>query len=256
MNARNLTDYKIVQVSDCHVAANRRADYRGLNADRALAGLLPVIRRWQPDLIMVTGDVSEDASPASYGRVAAALNSVGAAVVALPGNHDDPAVMRRYFPQGPWDGPLLTGARGWQLVLLDSTARGEIGGVLSRDHLAALKGGLKRSASEHVLVALHHQPVPVGSPWIDRYALKNPEWLLALLDRDPRVRCITWGHVHQDFSAHRGDVRLLGSPSSVANSIPGKQKFTLDVAGPACRWLKLCRDGTVETGLLRPAASA
>ena len=188
MNSGNLTDYKIVQISDCHVAADRRADYRGLNADRALASQLPVIRRWQPDLILASGDVSEDASPASYGRVAAALCSIVAPVLALPGNHDDPAVMRRYFQQGPWVGPLFSAARGWKLVLLDSTARGEIGGSLPRDHLAALKAGLKRSASEHIMVALHHQPVPVGSPWIDRYALKNPEWLLALLDRDPRVR--------------------------------------------------------------------
>lgn len=254
--AARFTDCKIVQLSDCHVAADRKADYRGLNADRALASLLPAIRRWQPDLVMVTGDVSEDASPASYARVAAALSSIGAPVVALPGNHDDPAVMRRHFPQGPWAGPLFTAARGWQLVLLDSTARGEIGGVLQAEQLAALNEGLKRSASKHVLVALHHQPVPVGSPWIDRYALGQAERLLELLEGDPRVRCITWGHVHQDYSATRGDMLLLGSPSSVANSIPGRPKFTLDVAGPACRWLRLGGEGELETGLLRPALRA
>ena len=252
----SLNGYKIIQVSDCHVSAKRDADYRGSSADRGLAGLLPVMRKWQPDLVVLTGDVSEDASPSSYGRVSAWMDSVGAPVLALPGNHDDPAVMRRYFPRGPWAGPYFAPARGWQVVLLNSTAPGEIGGVISREHLAGLKEGLNRSRSEHVLLALHHQPIPVGSPWIDRYALKNPEWLLALLDRDPRVRCVTWGHVHQEFEAERGGVRMLGSPSSVANSIPGKQKFTLDVAGPAVRWFRLAPDGAFDTGLLRAPSRA
>ena len=44
---------------------------------------------------------------------------------------------------------------------------------------------------------------------------------------------------------------LLGSPSTVANSLPGTEKFALDLAGPACRWLELGLDGSVSTGLMR-----
>jgi hypothetical protein len=49
---------------------------------------------------------------------------------------------------------------------------------------------------------------------------------------------------------------LLGAPSTVANSLPQTRRFTLDLAGPACRWLELGVDGGVETGLLRPAQSS
>lgn len=250
MTRGELTDLRIIQLSDCHVSADRSATYRGLNAERNLAGLLPVIRRWQPDLLLLTGDVSEDASPVSYGRVSALLDSIGAPVLALPGNHDDPAVMRRYFPRGPWDGPLFHGARGWQLALLDSTAPGRIDGVLSRSQLAALKQGLQRSSSDHLLIALHHQPAPVGSPWIDRYPLDDAEWLFGLLDREPRLRAILFGHVHHAIGVERNGIPLLGAPSSVANSLPGREKFTLDVGGPACRWLRLGAGGGIETGIL------
>ena len=113
---------RVLQLSDCHVSAGADADYRGQSADRNLASLLPEIRRWQPDFILLTGDVSEDGSAAAYGRVFAKLNSTGAPVLALPGNHDEPAVMRRYFPQGPWDAPLVRDAKGWKLVLLNSAA--------------------------------------------------------------------------------------------------------------------------------------
>jgi Icc protein len=255
MPTQPLTRFRIIQLTDCHLSANRGSAYRGLDADRSLAGIVKGIRAWQPDLVLLTGDVSEDGSAASYGRMSAALNSAGSPVVALPGNHDDPDMMSRYFFAGPWQGPYFMRARGWQLVLLDSTEPGEVAGRLDHDQLARLKEGLSRSDSDHLLFALHHQPVPVGSPWIDRYPLKNPDWLFALADREPRLRCIVWGHVHQEFRQERNGVALLGSPSSVANSLPGREKFTLDTSGPACRWLELAPDGRFETGLLRAPAN-
>lgn len=241
---------RIVQVSDCHVPHDPATDYRGQSADRNLASLLPAIRRWQPDLLLLTGDVSEEGSAAAYGRVSAQLSTAGAALLALPGNHDDPAAMRRYFPLGPWNGPLQRESRGWQLLLLDSTVPGEVSGRFAPQALERLDRLLGRGAA-HVLLALHHQPVPVGSAWIDRYALESAEAFLDVVDRHPRVRCIVWGHVHQDYEAVRNGVLLLGSPSTAVNSLPKAECFTLDLGGPACRWLELGPDGGVATGLLR-----
>lgn len=242
---------RIVQISDCHVAADAKADYRGQNADRNLASLIPAVRRWQPDLILLSGDVSEDGSAASYGRVSALLNSAGSPVLALPGNHDVPAVMRHYFPLGPWGSPYTRESKNWQLILLDSTVAGKISGQLSAADLQGLDHLLRRSSAENVLLAMHHQPVSMAAPWIDRYALEAPARLFKVIDGNKRIRCITWGHVHQEFQTERKEVLLLGSPSTAANSLPNTKKFTLDLAGPACRWLVLHAGGTVETGCLR-----
>ena len=241
---------RIVQLSDCHVSADPEAAYRGQSADGNLAALLPVIRAWQPEFVLLTGDVSEDASAASYERVAAMLSTAGAPVLALPGNHDKPAVMSRFFPSGPWDGLLELQVKRWQLLLLDSTATDRVSGELAALKLNELKNCLEGSDAEHILVALHHQPVPVNAAWIDRYALESPESLFDALDRDPRIRCICWGHVHQDFRAQRNGVALLGAPSSAANSLPHTNRFTPDPAGPCCRWLELNSNGDVETGIL------
>lgn len=251
MQRDSSTGIRLVQISDCHAASGTGSLYRGLDAVRSLQGLLPAIRSWQPDLLLLTGDVSEDASPASYGRISGLLDLIGIPVLALPGNHDDPDVMKQYFPIGPWEGPWLQAVKGWQFVLLDSTGREEIAGIFPANRLQRLEEGLKHADSRHVLVALHHQPVEVGSPWIDKYALRYSVDLMDLLEGDSRVRCVAFGHVHQDFAAERGSMKLLGSPSSVANSIPGQDKFTLDEGGPACRWLELGRDGGIKTGLLR-----
>jgi Icc protein len=242
---------KILQVSDCHVSADPEAAYRTLNADRNVRTLLPAMRAWSPDLVLLTGDVSEDASPAACARVAEMLGAVGAPVLALPGNHDDPQVMQNHFPQGPWNGPFVQEVGPWLLVLMDSTVRGRVSGCLRQHDLDRLDVHLDASSADFVLVALHHQPVAVNAPWIDRLALENPDGFFRHVDREPRIRCITWGHIHHDFRSKRNGVELLGAPSAAANSLPETDRFTLDPAGPACRWLELYADGRVGTGLLR-----
>ena len=251
MNGVSAERLKLVQLSDCHVSSDPDAEYRGQNAGRSLERLLPAVRGFGPDLLLLTGDVSEDAGAGSYRRVTRLLDTLSIPVHALPGNHDDPSEMQIHFAHGPWSGPWVHEWENWLMVLLDSTAPGVIGGVLSAADLQGLRETLAGSAAEHVLIALHHQPVAIGSPWIDKYALADAEDFLEIVDSDARVRCITWGHVHQDFSGERNGVKLLGSPSSVANGVPGGEKFTLDESGPACRWLALDREGGVDTGLLR-----
>ena len=214
------------------------------------------MRAWDPDLVLLTGDVSEDASPASYARVAVMLGTVGAPILALPGNHDDPGVMQQHFSVGPWQGPRSMEMGNWLVVAMDSTQAGKISGVFSQQTLELLDQQLRESKAEFVLVALHHQPVPVGSLWIDRYALESPERFFNYIDREERIRCITWGHVHHDFRTRHGVIDMLGAPSAVANSLPRKNRFTLDLQGPSCRWLELSSDGTVDTGLLRPVQSS
>jgi Icc protein len=241
---------KIIQLSDCHVAADPDADYRGHNADRNLASVLQAVIEWRPDLVLLTGDVSEDASEASYRRVSRKLAALGAPVLALPGNHDDPAVMRRFFPAGPWQGPHVTRMQRWRLVLLDSTEPGRISGVLDQRSLAWLESEARSNPDCHRLVALHHQPLEVGAPWIDQYRLDSPEPFLAWAEQDSALRCVIWGHVHHAFRCATHGVEWLGAPSTAANSLPGTERFTLDEAGPACRWLKLHPDGRLESGVL------
>ncbi len=185
MNAEAPGDLRVIQVSDCHVSSDPDADYRGTRAGSMLESLLPAVRGFQPDLVLLTGDVSEDFSPESYQRVSGLLSSIDAPLLALPGNHDDPVVMARYFPDGPWRGPLFHSTGRWQCVMLDSTRPGEICGKFSEDHLEALERGLDASDAEHILLALHHQPVEVGSPCFDRYPLRDPEKLLVFWKTNP-----------------------------------------------------------------------
>ena len=177
------------------------------------------MRAWDPDLVLLTGDVSEDASAASYARVAVMLGTIGSPILALPGNHDDPEVMKQHFRQGPWTGPYGKEWERWLIVLLDSTEPGRVSGALNQQALERFDVLLRSSPAQFILVALHHQPVAVDAQWIDRYALENAGAFFNFIGRDRRVRCVACGHVHHDFREVRDGVALLGAPSSVANSL-------------------------------------
>ncbi len=243
---------KIVQLSDCHLQGDPAATYRGENADRNLQKVWASARTWCPDLVLLTGDLSEDASGASYRRLAAMLET-SVPILALPGNHDDGVVMHRYFPRGPWKGPMLYERGNWCIVMTDSTRRGKVGGYFSEKDIDAVARALNQTGQEHLLVALHHQPVSVETPWIDRYPLHDPDRFLDVVCSEPRVRCVLWGHIHHHFATQRDGILMLGAPSTAVNTVPGATRFTADEAGPACRRLELGADGEVVYGQIYAA---
>jgi len=241
--------FRLAQVSDCHLSASPDKPYRGLRADSGLEAVVAAAARWQPDVVLVTGDLSEDASETSYQRLAGQLAKLDVPVWVLPGNHDLPARMQPYFPCGPYPGATTQFAAGWQFLLLDSSRPGRIDGSIDPDQLEQLEQQLKPGVP--ALLALHHQPIAIGSPWIDKYHLAQPDSLLGFVAGHPEIKAVVWGHVHQVFERQIGGARFMSCPSSAANSLPGCERFTHDPAGPACRWLELFDNGGFETGILK-----
>ncbi len=241
---------KVIQLSDCHISADEGESYRGINPRQTLKSLLTVVKTWQPDLLLLTGDLAEDGSKEVYEFLANTLSELAIPVLTVPGNHDSWLHQKENFPFTATGEALHHEVSGWQLILLNSAVKGQISGALSAPVLAGLNC-LLRDQSKPILVVLHHQPVAVDSPWIDRYPLLQPEKLWSLLDGNKSVKAVLWGHIHHEYSAARQGMKLLGSPSTAANSFAARGRFTFDPAGPACRWLKLHPDGQLETGILK-----
>lgn len=247
------TPLRIVQLSDSHLPADPNTPYRRENASANLARVWENARAWAPDLVLLTGDLSEDASEASYERMVRIVDAE-VPILALPGNHDDRERMKKRFPRGPWSGPLAWEAGNWLIVMTDSTVPGRVEGRFSDQAIEEIEAVLSGSDKEHVLLALHHQPVPVEAPWIDRYPLTDPERFLELVDGEPRVRCVLWGHIHHHFALERNGVLFLGGPSTAANSLPRAGRFDPDPAGPSCHRIELGDAGTVAYGQLYASA--
>jgi len=246
---------RVLQISDTHLVANPAQPLMGLNTERCFDATLELLRAHpQPaDLVLVTGDLTHDGSHGGYQRLGSKLATLGIPAYCLPGNHDDPQQMRQTLNSGPVQALLQARHGSWAFLLLDSTQPGMVGGRLDKPELEQLEQTLEQNADHHCLVCLHHQPVPVGSKWLDALGLENADDLFEVLDRHPQVQGLVWGHVHQVYDQERNGIRLLACPSTNAQFLPGAEKFAEDILTPGYRWLELYPDGRIETGVERMA---
>lgn len=240
----------IAQITDCHLPADPQQEYRGINPHENLKAMLQKVGLLKPDLLLASGDLSEDGSQASYEVLQNYFKPLDIPVLALPGNHDDASLLAEAFPGSPTDMISVSEHGSWQIIRLNSCVPGRPEGQFSEKVLKGLSSFLESHKHSPKLIAVHHQPVAVGSPWIDKYRLFDPEAFLQTVDQYPDIKAVVWGHVHQVFESDRNGTAMLGSPSSAINSLPGAQKFTEDPAGPACRWLELKLDGTLLSDIV------
>lgn len=243
---------RVVQLTDCHVSAKPDIAYRGINPRTNFESLLGPMRQLLPDLLLATGDLAEDGSHVAYAYLAGKLNSVAAPLITVPGNHDDFEKQKSVFPQTPIDQPLCVQKGNWQIIALNSSVKRQVSGSLDEAMLDGLDRLLEDTDSFKVIV-LHHQPIVTGSDWIDKYALTEPEKFWSRLEERKDVKAVAWGHIHHEIKGMRGHIRLMGTPSTSANSVPLQKKFSFDPAGPACRLIELGPIGEVNTRLIRPA---
>ena len=168
----------------------------------------------------------------------------------LPGNHDNPKLMAERMTAMGVPGNRLLETEHWRILLLDSTVAGQEGGHLATDELVWLEQQI-RATNKHLLLCLHHQPIPVGSRWIDAMVVDNGSALVSLVHDYPQVKGVTWGHVHQAFERFDKGVYWLSAPSTCIQFTPGSDEFSLDPVPPGCLVLALSANGEISRRLLR-----
>jgi Icc protein len=195
----------ILQLSDPHIGAPDG------DPDGDLARTLAYVRELgvRPDVVLVTGDLTEHGDPAEYARVRERLEPLGAPLLALPGNHDDSVTLRAAFPATTHDGAL-------RVLTLDSRLPGRDDGALGAEQLARLGADLAAAPDASTLVALHHPPLRTGMPFLDGIGLDpgDRDALRDVVAGHPQVRAIVAGHVHMTATGRLGATPVLTVPST------------------------------------------
>jgi 3',5'-cyclic-AMP phosphodiesterase len=247
-----MTAPRILHLTDLHLYASERGVLRGVVTQRSLDRVLERAQRhgWPPDCILLTGDLVHDCSRTGYARLRERFSAFKVPVYCIAGNHDDPELMRTMLDVEPLHYAGSASLGSWCIVLLDTHVPGEDGGAVAPETLDRLDATLNEAAAQHALLCLHHQPVAVGSAWLDALGVANRDALFAVINRHANVRALLWGHVHQAFDEQSGDLRLLATPSTCVQFKPHCTRFRYDSLPPACRWLTLHDDGRIGTELL------
>ena len=242
----------VVQLTDSHIFADAQQRLLGMDTLASLNAVIDLVQAEcaQIDLVLATGDITQDASEQGYLRFIEAVSRLPGPRHWIPGNHDDAVLMaqlgNRYDLNRDW---VDIGA--WRIVLLDSSVPGHVHGLLAPQQLSRLDQALASAGTRHVLVCLHHHPVPIGSDWMEPLGLHEAQQLMSRLDADPRVRAVLWGHIHQELQQQRGSLQLLASPSTCVQFAVASHDFATDTLAPGYRWLRLHDDGRIETAVSR-----
>ncbi len=240
---------RIVQLSDPHLMAAGDELMLGVNTDQCFTKVLTACQQHQPNLLVLTGDLSGCESPNSYQRLAEYLRQVSTAAVWLPGNHDDASAMQAFATEF-MPGSYVMG--NWQVILINSAVPRKIGGNIAAAQMQLIKQTLAASTADHVLFAVHHQVVNVGCAWIDSQKVANAEQLFELAAADGSVRGIIHGHTHQEFAGEVNGIKVLGAPSTWVQFAQNSDDFAIDEkAKPGFRILDLHNDGRIETEVQR-----
>lgn len=219
---------RLVQITDSHLHADKAARSRAGIPWQQFERVLEAVIAERPDIVVFSGDVSQDETAASYALACQALASLPCPWFWIPGNHDQLAFMQAEHPLVE-EVDLVQ----WRLLLLDTHVEGQPHGELGAERLNALAERLEEDGRP-TLIVMHHPPVDVGAVWMDAIGLQDREAFWQLLNRHPQVKIILFGHAHQAYAqSHRtadGKIDVYGCPAIADQFLPGAEQFAIDEA--------------------------
>ncbi len=243
---------RVLHLTDPHLFADADGDLRGTVTQESLQRVLDHYEAgdWRADRALITGDLIQDDSAKAYDRFRELLLPLNMRMHCVPGNHDIRDLMRPICSRPPFSYCAKEEIRDWLLLGLDSCINGDAGGEIAQEEFDRLDLIISESSAKHIMVCLHHPPIPMGSAWLDTVALRNGDKLLERLQAADRVRLIVFGHVHQAYDAEHLGMQVIGTPSTCSQFKPGSEDFALDDRPPAYRRITLNSDGTSSSELI------
>ena len=228
---------KLIWLSDLHYDA--QALVQSHDPRVRLEAAIDLINAHHADAAccVVTGDMVETASDASYAALRAALGRLSVPVLPLTGNHDSHALLRTHLPVPEGAMPdfvqYAVGLDGHVLIALDTLDEGKDSGLLCEARLNWLQTALEAAGDTPVSIFMHHPPVKLGLAMLDPDNLANAEAFWEIVDRYPSVRTIFAGHVHRPTTSHRKGVTITTLPSALYQALPENPPWNWSTFVPA-----------------------
>jgi len=212
----------IAHLTDLHTVAASRLCYGKIDTNHQLREAITHLGNLcpRPDLVLVSGDLTEHGSPEEYVALRQILNKLTLPVYLVPGNHDRRNPFLRAFADAeylpPPDSPFAHFVcERWPLRLigLDTMIDGKRRGQLCPARLAWLAARLAESKRK-TLIFMHHPPFRTGLQGMDNQGLKGTRAFCKLIEHHPQVCAIACGHLHRAVQTRIGEALVFSQPST------------------------------------------
>lgn len=248
-----MTKKLIIQITDMHLFKNAGETLLGVNTLSSYKAVVKDVKQNypNPDLILLTGDLAQDETTAAYKRLVDELTVFHCPKYGFPGNHDDEHHMLSVFKENHLQENRDIIVDNWNLILLNTQKRHAVEGFLNEDQLRFLDRSLGMYPEHATLIFMHHPPMPVGSAWIDKLNLSNPEPFWEILNSYHHVKAIFCGHVHQQFEGTMNNVTVFATPSTCFQFATNSRKFAVENLMPGYRVIEIDEQGNYQTKVHR-----
>ena len=225
---------RVLHLSDLHF---------GAGDDSAIERGAPVlIERFQPELLIASGDLSHRGRRDQLTRASEFLRSLGCPVLAVPGNHDIPYTIPARFTSSfrefeqQWETTEPTySSPTLHVIGLNSVRpwRHQSGGIRTSQLTRAEERLREAPPSAFQIVVLHHHLV--GAPWRSRKkpVARRNHVLASLVSAGADL--ILAGHIHQATISERHEFEIMrgGEHGVVISIAPGLGQPRPDRQGEA-----------------------
>jgi len=194
----------IAQISDIHIAGWGKKAYGVAPTAENLARCIDHINLLnpQPDLLLVTGDITSKGLMEEAERAASLLDKLRCPYYIIPGNHDDRTVLWSAF--GGQACPSRTGTflsyviGGYdvRLIAMDSTIPGAPGGEICESRATWLDECLTEAGHQPTVIFMHHPPIKCGVNETDIDGFIGADRLGRVIEKYTNIERIVCGHIH------------------------------------------------------------
>lgn len=200
----------LLHISDTHF---------GTEQPPVMAALRDLAAQQQPDLVVLSGDITQRARPAQFQAARAFVDRLGAPVLAIPGNHDIPLLDLRERLTRPYARyasafgadlePVIT-APEWLVIGVNTTrAWRHRNGDLSIAQIDRVAGLLGSADPGQLRVVVVHQPLAVTEPRDRPHLLYGHDEAVRVW-AEAGADLLLGGHIHLPYTlALHGQARRL-----------------------------------------------
>ena len=245
----------LLHLTDLHLFADPMHTIMGINPTQTLSNLIDLVAKnslLKPDLVILTGDLSQDNSIESYEIGRQIIQELGCPILATMGNHDSQQNFSKIFP--PFIQQLdsiPTQLTPWRILLLNSHYPQHVEGKLTDEEIDFLKHNLDQYREAPTLIFLHHHILSSTSDWLNHIALLNSQLFLDIIAPYQNIKAVVCGHVHKETTSLFGTIPFFSTPATSWQFATQSKTFKLDTLMPGYRWIKLFANGTLTSGVVR-----
>ena len=245
---------KVIQITDLHLSADKSTLLHNINTYKSAQRVINIIASTYKNLnaLILTGDLVHDESHDGYEHLNELLQPITCPIFLIPGNHDCLAEIEWLGNKPNFYNDNFMVYSKWVFFMFNTKKDEALEGIFNKQEIFNFEQLLSIYPEKNFLVFTHHHLININSKWMDKMKIENTDEVKNLIKTHSNIKCLSCGHVHQEFSEQLENTSIFTTPSTCYQLKPNSENFTLDdKMGPGYRMFELMDNGEFSTEIIR-----